>query len=171
MENVNFGGLHRRQKGRLTGCTKGNTPAHPFPQTRLMCSSPDPLIWNPLTRRVCNLLSHPSVQPACPRKIHVFYLETWPSSPPGPPALRLVLSPKRFWNDREKLRYFVQNIWKYRIKNNVMASFNTTVRQMTEMFQWPKYFSKNEWNVSVKKKQDLPINLLCTFYLKACRLQ
>jgi len=22
-----------------------------------------------------------------------------------------------------------------------MASFNTTVRQMTEMFQWPKYLS------------------------------
>jgi len=32
------------------------------------------------------------VQPASPLQIHVFELETRPSSPPGPPALRLVLS-------------------------------------------------------------------------------
>jgi len=32
-----------------------------------------------------------------------------------------------------------------------MASFNTTVTQMTNMFQWTCL--KNEWNVSVKKKQ------------------
>jgi len=32
------------------------------------------------------------VQPASPPKIHVFHLETRPSSPAGPPALQLVLS-------------------------------------------------------------------------------
>jgi len=32
-----------------------------------------------------------------------------------------------------------------------MASFNTTVRRMTEMFQWPKCLSKNDRNVSVIK--------------------
>jgi len=26
--------------------------------------------------------------------------------------------------------------------NTVMVTFNTTVRQMTEMFRWPKVFSK-----------------------------
>ena len=31
-------------------------------------------------------------------------------------------------------------------------SFNTTVRQMTETFQWPKCVSKNEGNVSAKTK-------------------
>jgi len=30
-----------------------------------------------------------------------------------------------------------------------MMSFTTTVRQMTEMFQWPKCPSKNDWNVSL----------------------
>jgi len=33
-----------------------------------------------------------------------------------------------------------------------MASFNTTVRHTTEMFQRPKCLSKNDWNVSAKKK-------------------
>jgi len=32
-----------------------------------------------------------------------------------------------------------------------MVSFNTTVRQMTEMFQWPKCLSRNDQNVSAKK--------------------
>jgi len=37
--------------------------------------------------------------------------------------------------------------------NTVTASFNTTVRQMTEMFKWPKCLSKkNDQNVSAKKK-------------------
>ena len=41
------------------------------------------------------------VQPASPPKIHVFQLETRPSSPPGPPAFQLVLSPGwiRPWHD------------------------------------------------------------------------
>jgi len=33
-----------------------------------------------------------------------------------------------------------------------MAGFNTTLRQMTEMFQWPKCLSKNDRNVSAKIK-------------------
>jgi len=33
------------------------------------------------------------------------------------------------------------------------ASFDTTVRQMTEMFQWPKRLSKNDRNASARKKQ------------------
>jgi len=34
-----------------------------------------------------------------------------------------------------------------------MASFDTIVRQMTEMFQLPKCLSKNDRNISAKKKQ------------------
>jgi len=65
------------------------------------------------------------------------------------------LRPKRFWNDRKKLCRFGQNVWKYWLKNTVAASFNTTVRQTTEMFQltkclskkWPTFFSekKQRW--------------------------
>jgi len=33
-----------------------------------------------------------------------------------------------------------------------MVSFNTTVRQMTKIFQWPKCLSRNDQNVSTKKK-------------------
>jgi len=33
-----------------------------------------------------------------------------------------------------------------------MTTFNTTVSQMTEMFQWPNCLSKNDRNVSVNKK-------------------
>ena len=40
-----------------------------------------------------------------------------------------------FWYYRKKLSHFGQNIWKYRLMNTVTASFNTTVRQMTEMPQ------------------------------------
>jgi len=40
---------------------------------------------------------------------------------------------------------FKNTVW---AKNTVVASFNTTVRQMTEMFQWPKCLSKNDQNVS-----------------------
>jgi len=32
-----------------------------------------------------------------------------------------------------------------------MVSFNASVRQMTEMFQWPKCLSKSERNVSAKR--------------------
>jgi len=39
------------------------------------------------------------------------------------------------------------------LKNTVRASFNTTVRQMTEKFQWPNVSAKNDQNVSAKKKQ------------------
>jgi len=34
--------------------------------------------------------------------------------------------------------------------NTVTASFDKTVRQMTEMSQWPKCLSKNDRNVSAK---------------------
>jgi len=56
----------------------------------------------------------------------------------------------------KKLSHFGQNLSKYRLKNTVMASFNTTVRQMTEMLQWPKCLIKNDRNVSAKKKTHLP---------------
>jgi len=42
---------------------------------------------------------------------------------------------KCFWNDWKKLSHFSQNVWKYRLLNTVTASFNTNVRQMTEMYQ------------------------------------
>jgi len=32
---------------------------------------------------------------------------------------------------------------KYRLKSTVVASYNTTVKQMIEMFQCPKCLSKN----------------------------
>jgi len=56
--------------------------------------------------------------------------------------------PKWFWNDRKNVSHFGQNVWKHRLKNTVEASFNITVRQMTEMFQWPNFLSKNDRNVS-----------------------
>jgi len=38
--------------------------------------------------------------------------------------------------------------------DTVTASFNTAVRQMTEMFQWPNISQqKNDRNVSANKKQ------------------
>jgi len=39
-----------------------------------------------------------------------------------------------------------------------MVSSNTTVRQMTEMFQWPKCLSKNDRNVSATKKDSITIS-------------
>ena len=38
--------------------------------------------------------------------------------------------------------HFGQNVWKHRLKNTATPSFNTPVRQMTEMFQWLKWLSK-----------------------------
>jgi len=37
--------------------------------------------------------------------------------------------------NEKKLSHFGQNVSKYRLMNTVTASFNTTVRQMTEMSQ------------------------------------
>ena len=45
-----------------------------------------------VARRPSLCAARPLVQPASHLKIHVFELETRPSSPPGPPVLRLVLS-------------------------------------------------------------------------------
>jgi len=42
----------------------------------------------------------------------------------------------------EKNCRFGQNVRKYRLVNTVTASFYTTVRQITEMFQWPVCHSK-----------------------------
>jgi len=42
----------------------------------------------------------------------------------------------------------------------VTASFNTAVRQMTEMFQWPKISQqKNDRNVSAKKTGTLYLHV------------
>jgi len=35
--------------------------------------------------------------------------------------------------------------------NTDMVTSNTTVRQMAQMFHWPKFLSKNDRNVSPKK--------------------
>ena len=65
---------------------------------------------------------------------------------------------KRFWNHWKKLSHFSQNVWKHKLTNTVMVSFNTTMRKMTKMFQqkWPKCFSE-------KKKAELTVtyNNLC----------
>ena len=72
------GGLHSK-----LGCEKGRPkdcpflqPAQPLPQPAgpPFCAARRPAL-------LCN-----------PPKVHVFHLETRPSSPPGPPALQLVLS-------------------------------------------------------------------------------
>jgi len=39
--------------------------------------------------------------------------------------------------------------------NTATASFDTTVRQMTEMFQWPLSLQTKDRNVSVKKNNYL----------------
>jgi len=41
--------------------------------------------------------------------------------------------------------------------NTVMASFNTTMRQMTEMFQWPKCLRKKWPKCLSEKKQRTTI--------------
>ena len=56
------------------------------------------------------------------------------------------------WPKKITASHFSQNVRKYRLKNTVMVSFNTTVRQMTKIFQWPKCLSRNDQNVSTKKK-------------------
>jgi len=42
--------------------------------------------------------------------------------------------PKRFWNDWRKFSHFGQNVQKYKLINTVMATFRTTVRQMTKIW-------------------------------------
>jgi len=72
--------------------------------------------------------------------------------------------PKRFWNDWKKLSHFGQILWKYRLENNVMASFETTVRQITEMFQCPKCVSKMTKMCSEKKAGLVWTNLVVCFW-------
>jgi len=39
--------------------------------------------------------------------------------------------------------------------NIVTASFDTTVRQMTEISQWPKCLSKNDRNIYLSERNSL----------------
>jgi len=55
----------------------------------------------------------------------------------------------------EKNCHFDQNVWKYRLMNTCTASFDTTVRQMTEMSQWPKCHSK-KWPKCLSDKHHRP---------------
>ena len=52
----------------------------------------------------------------------------------------------------KKLSHFGRNVWKCRLRNTVTVSFNTTVRQMTEIFQWPKCLSK-KWSKCLSAKK------------------
>jgi len=38
----------------------------------------------------------------------------------------------------EKIKPFWLDVWKYKLINTVMASFNTVVRELTEIYEWPK---------------------------------
>jgi len=58
-----------------------------------------------------------------------------------------------FLNERKKFSHFGQNVWKYILMNNVTTSFNTTVRQMTEMSHDQNFSAKNDRNVSAKKNR------------------
>ena len=64
---------------------------------------------SPLARPVVQTAGLPCVQLANPRKIYVFHLETRPSSLPGPPALRFVLS-KFFPLEQQVLNNISENI-------------------------------------------------------------
>jgi len=46
------------------------------------------------------------------------------------------------------------------LKNNVMVSFNTTVRQITDIFQWPKCLSKKR-----QKYKSWSSIFLCSLYM------
>ena len=69
--------------------------------------------------------------------------------------------PKRFWNDRNKLSHFSRNVWKYGLKNTVMASFNTTARQMAEMFQRKKQLDSK---VILPWRRGIVLLSVCFFY-------
>jgi len=69
------GGLHKNAVQR----------AFPQPTGPPLCAANRPIL-------LCSLPPRPSVQFASPQKFHVIHLEKRPSSPPGPPAVRLVLS-------------------------------------------------------------------------------
>jgi len=59
-----------------------------------------------------------------------------------------------FFNGRKKLSHFGQNVRKYRLINTVTASINTTVRHVTEIFQWPKCLSKKMTEMPQRKKSS-----------------
>jgi len=54
----------------------------------------------------------------------------------------------------------ISKIMPSRLMNTAMASFNTTVRQMTETFQWPKFLSK-KWPKRLSGKTDHSIIPIC----------
>jgi len=124
MKNMNFpraGELHKKRAGRQAapqdgqvgctlrqsgglniklGCGKGWAGGLPFSAVR------PALFRNPTDRLICASRRPAPLscvqQPASPPKIHLFHLETRPSSPPGPPALQLVLSLNGAWMKAKK---------------------------------------------------------------------
>jgi len=59
--------------------------------------------------------------------------------------------PKRFWNDRINLD---RNVWSFRLKNTVTASFNRTVTKMPECFSGENV-SAQKWPECLCKKNRL----------------
>jgi len=57
-------------------------------------------------------------------------------------TLRLFFSV--IFQSQTKLSHFSQYVSKRRLKHTFMASLNTIVRHMTEMFQWPKCLSQKK---------------------------
>ena len=78
------------------GCRKGRAGGLPFSavQPVLFRITPDRPFEQPASPPFCLLWSPP--------KIHVFHLETRPSSPPGPQTLQLVLSQKMRCNAKHE---------------------------------------------------------------------
>ena len=86
----------------------------------------------------------------------------------------------------KNLSHFGQNVWKYKITNTVTASFDTTVRQMTEMphrkkrFEW-RIFAQfivlaamqgtvtpcGEWSVKSSQKSFLLFYMICVPHVAA----
>jgi len=67
---------------------------------------------------------------------------------------------KCFWNDWKKLSHFSHNVWKYRLMDTVMVSFNINVRQMHEMSQqkWLKCLSEKKQAICQLKMVHLKLS-------------
>ena len=63
---------------------------------------------------------------------------------------RRYLQSMLFWP--VKFSHFGQKVWNYRLMNTVLPNLNTTVRQITEMFEWPFVSAKitvmSQWIVT-----------------------